>query len=353
MRRLILSLCIWQSWTRAFAPPSTASVRPDVRGSPLRARRTDEVQALHPLPRNDTQGMLLTAGADRTIALPAPRTNSLETWRRRLVTLEDPLSIHKLASVGYTVTSAVLLGAAAVQASKGDFATIPPSLEPVVDAFTVSNVVMCAASVRMALLYRRGDIASRNAFLGTAVSSLFSGFFMVWIGPFAAGDVFYDVGISRISFAVLVGLNAVFIADTLLKQDELIEGRRDRKAEDFEGRAILDKLGYIFPVAFGMPLIAMTGYLASVAHDRTWFLEQCRFVDEALTGAPGMRSHIFYQQLSTSLGASYASLFVTLRDKKLISKNQELAGIALFAFPAFVWSMYTTYYFTTSLFMER
>ena len=30
-----------------------------------------------------------------------------------------------------------------------------------------------------------------------------------------------------------------------------------------------------------------------------------------------------------------------------------VAGIAVFAFPAFVWSVYTTYYFTSSLFLER
>ncbi|KAL9188110.1 hypothetical protein ACHAXT_006488 [Thalassiosira profunda] len=304
---------------------------------------------------NSTQDVpLAVADMQGAVAMPTtPRTNTLATWQRRLVTQEDPFSVHKLASIGYTVTSFALLGAAAVQAMKGNFAIIPPSLEPVVDAFTVSNLVMCIASIRMAFLYRQGDIPSRNAFLGTAVSSLFSGFFMVWISPFAMGDVFYDIGISRLSFAILVGLNGFFILDTLLKQDELIEGRRDRTAEDFEGRVLMDKIGYIFPVAFGMPLIAMTGFLASVAHDRYWFLEQCRFIDDTFAGVNGMQAHIFYQQLSTSLGAAMASLFVTLRDKKLISKNQELAGIALFATPAFVWSVYTTYYFTSSLFLER
>jgi len=176
---------------------------------------------------------------------------------------------------------------------------------------------------------------------------------MVWISPFAMGDIFYNLWISRASFAVLVGLNVVFIMDSLLNQDELIEGRRDRKAEDYDGRVIVDKFGYIFPVAFGMPLIVMTGYFASVAHDRVWYLEQCQFIDATFDGVNGMQSHIFYQQLSTSLGAAMASLFVTLRDKKLISKNQELVGIAAFATPAFFWSVYTTYYFTTALFLDR
>ena len=361
MMMRIIKFCLLNSlfWPKlqGFAPPPPAYriTERDSVPSPLRAA-TNELSEIVDAAAGRARGNA-TAAFDRTaVLLPAgasrPR-NPLVRWQKRLVTTEDPFSVHKLASVGYSATSFTFLGTAAVQALRGDFAIIPAWLEPVLYAFTVSNVVMCLASVQMAFLYRRNDIASRNAFLGTAVSSLFSGYFMVWISPFEVGDIFNDLWLSRLSFAVLVGLNGYFILDTLLKQDELIEGRRDRKAEDDERRELMDKIGYIFPVAFGMPLIATTGYLASVAHDRAWFFQQCQFIDESLTHAPGMQAHIFYQQLSTSLGAAYASLFVTLRDKRLISKTQELAGIALFAFPAFVWSVYTTYYFTTSLFMEH
>lgn len=373
MKKLFLVALTTLSWESnkthgfAFAPSSILRLRSPAVSTPLRATEVGDAGGLTatlPKTNNSTQEIPFSANIDDIVdggvaaaslptRLSSQSNNNLATWQRRLITHEDSFSFHKLASFGYTITSAALLGTAAVQALKGEFGTIPLSLEPVMHAFTVSNIVMCTASVRMAFLHRQGDIASRNAFLGTAVSSLFSGFFMVWISPFAVGDIFNNILISRFSFAVLVGLNVVFIMDTLLKQDELIEGRRDRKAEDYDERVLADKIGYIFPVAFGMPLIAMTGYLASIAHDRAWFLEQCQFIDRVLTGTPGMQSHIFYQQLSTSLGASYASLFVTLRDKRLISKDQELAGIALFAFPAFVWSVYTTYYFTISLFMEH
>jgi len=275
---------------------------------------------------------------------------TLDRWQRRLITPEDPLSVHKLASIGYTATSSILLLSAAYQALQGEFQVIPLYLEPIMNLFTISNIIMCTASVRMAMLYRKKRTSERNAFLGTAISSLFSGYFLVWISPFSEGDIFYNTSLSRACFALLVGLNMYFIADTLIKQDDLIEGRRDRKAQDYQGRIMLDRWSYIFPVAFGMPLIAITGYLASVAHDRQWFLQQCTFIDQSLIGS-GMQSHIFYQQLSTSLAASYASLFVTLRDKMLITKNQEIAGIAFFALPSFVWSAYTTYFFLTSLFM--
>ena len=204
----------------------------------------------------------------------------------------------------------------------------------------------------MAFLHRQGDITARNAFLGTAVSSLFSGFFMVWISPFPIGDLFNHLWLSRTCFAILVALNGIFIFDTIANTEEIVEGRRDRKAEDYQGRTIVDALGYVFPVAWGLPLIVVTGYIASVMHDRTWFLEQCQFIDQR-TGAPGMQSHIFYQQLSTSLAACYASLFVTLRDKRLINKTQELVGITVFAVPALVWTVYTTVLFISYLLVEH
>lgn len=278
----------------------------------------------------------------------------LELWKKRLITHEDPFSLHKLASIGYTISSAVMLINAVIGLSTSPevFSNIPKEMELFMNIFTVSNIVMCFASVRMAFIHRQGDLTARNAFLGTAVSSLFSGFYMVWISPFSEGDIFNSIWISRMFFAVLVGLNAFFIADTILKTDEIVEGRRDRKAADYTGRTIIDTLGYVFPVAWGMPLIAATGLVSCVIHDRSWFIEQCLFIDSQLQ-YPGFQSHVFYQQLSTSLAASYASLFVTLRDKKLISKTVELGGITIFAMPALIWSIYTTVNFFRFLSMPH
>jgi len=284
-------------------------------------------------------------------------SSSLDLWKRRLITHEDPFSLHKLASAGYTLSAATLLATAAWQRlGQHEFAEIPPVLEPVMWTFTCSNLVMCLASMRMAFIHRQGDLTARNAFLGTAVSSLFSGFFMVWISPFdspVVGLLENDI-INRSCFAVLVILNVYLIMDTILNTNEIVEGRRDRKAQDYAGRTIVDTLGYVFPVAWGMPLIVSTGYIASVWHDRPWFMEQCLFIDHGMGVAEGsMQAHIFYQQLSTSLAASYASLFVTLRDKKLINKTQELTGITAFALPSLIWSAYTTYYFTSYLFVPH
>ena len=164
--------------------------------------------------------------------------------------------------------------------------------------------------------------------------------------------MFNSIWVSRAFFALLAGLNSIFIVDSILQTEELVEGRRDRKAEDYRGRKIIDTFLYVFPIAWGMPLILSAGIIACVLHDRAWYLEQCQFIDQQLQ-YPGMRSHIFYAQLSASLAASYASLFVTLRDKKLISKTQELGGITVFALPALIWSIYTAVIFTSYLFVSH
>ena len=146
-----------------------------------------------PLTFNDTNTFEYESSAevamdvalDHAEMLNTASPDGLECWKRRLITHEDPFSLHKLSAVGYTVSSAIMLGSAAVRyaISPDLFAVIPPETEAIMNIFTVSNIIMCTASVRMAFSHRQGDLTARNAFLGTAVSSLFSGFFMVWISP--------------------------------------------------------------------------------------------------------------------------------------------------------------------------
>jgi len=76
-----------------------------------------DVESTLVIPSNSTDGQFST-GYDGAVSLPPPATElqtrtTLATWQRRLITREDPFSLHKLASIGYTVTSAALLGTAA------------------------------------------------------------------------------------------------------------------------------------------------------------------------------------------------------------------------------------------------
>ena len=304
-------------------------------------------------------------GSQSTVELPSNVTDSvasevseadlltppdmLTLWSRRLITREDPFSIHKLGSLVYTASGVIILGTGALRflTSPQVFAEIPSSLELPAQVFCVSNIILCLASVRMAFLHRRFDLTARNAFLGTAVSSLFSGFYFLWTSPFGP-DAFNNQVINQSCFGILVLLNVIFIMDTLLKIPEVVESRRDRKADE-KGRFLVDALGYVLPIAWGMPVVASTGYIASVLHDRPWFFEQCLYIDQ-MTGQPGINANICYLQVMASFAASYGSLFVTLRDKKLITKQQELVGITAFSVPAMIWTIYVSVVFFIYLF---
>ena len=204
--------------------------------------------------------------------------------------------------------------------------------------FVASNTISCFSSVRMAFLHRRGDLTARNAFLGTAVSSLFSGYYFLWTSPFGP-QILNDPITNRSFFAVFTLLNTFFIIDTVLRLPQVVESRRDGRANDYNGRFILDALAYVSPVAWGLPVILATAYYQSYLHDRPWFFEHCLYVDQ-VRGVPGLQPNLCYLQVAASLAASYGALFVTLRDKRLITKNQEILGITVFSVPALIWTVY-------------
>lgn len=263
-------------------------------------------------------------------------------WKRRLITREDPYSVHKISSVLYTLSAVVILLTALCRRidSPEIFAIVPHHLVFPTYAFTISNIVMCVVSTRMAYLHRRYDLTARNAFLGTGASSMFSGFYFLWTSPYGP-EMFDDRLVSGMCFVVLVALNVVLIGDTMLRVPNIVESRRDRKVDDYFGRYWIDAFGYVLPVAWGLPPLLITFYVNVVAHDRTWFFEQCRYVDE-MRGVPGMNAELSYLQVAASVAASYGSLFVTLRDKKLITKNQELGWITVFSVPTMIWTIFAS-----------
>ena len=242
----------------------------------------------------------------------------------------------------FALSGASILGTAAVRFAAGPdvFAIVPQGLLFPTYAFTISNVVMCLASIRMAFTHRRYDLTARNAFLGTAASSLFSGFYYLWTNPLGP-DIFNQQWVTQTCFATLVVLNLVLILDTCFRVESVVEGRRDGKAEDYDGRLWIDALAYVFPVAWGLPFVLATGWVDAVLYNREWFFQQCLYIDQQ-TGASGMQANLCYLQVLASFGPAFGALFVTLRDKKLISKRQEITGITIFSVPALVWTIWVT-----------
>ena len=272
----------------------------------------------------------------------------IELWKRRLITKEDPYSVHKVSSVVSTVSGLFLLGVGVYQFLHGDLHDIPDYIEWPTYTFSFSSTILCLQSVRMAFLHRRFDLTARNGFLGTATSMLFSALYTLWTSPFSAADVFNDITINRAFMGVFVVLNTYFIFDTISKIPEVLEGRRDKKADDYMGREVVDTLLYILPgVVTPLVTVLATAIIVSVLHDRTWYWDQCDFILET-TGIP-FNAHGFYVNISAALAASIASLMVTLRDKKLVSKTVEVAGITAFALPTLIYTIFVAFVFIRSM----
>mmetsp|Transcript_25444 Transcript_25444/g.40022 ORF Transcript_25444/g.40022 Transcript_25444/m.40022 type:complete len:403 (+) Transcript_25444:175-1383(+) len=259
-------------------------------------------------------------------------------WEKRLVTSEDKFSVHKVSAVVYTLSSFTLMGTAAARWLVGRqelFATVPDYLEPVMWAFCISNFFMCAASIRMAWIFRRNNVASRNAFVGVAGSSLFSAYFLVWASPFAPELMITPLA-SRIGFGILCGWNIILIGDTMIRSKDIIDDRRDDRAQDENAPFALEYLRYIASAAWPLPVIASTGYISSVLHDHEYMIS---VFDQVLkTDGLGMQASVFYNNVGGSMAAAYGAFFITLRDKKLISKQEEWMGIAAFSVPVLIWT---------------
>lgn len=282
---------------------------------------------------------------------PSPSSINTELWKRRLITNEDPFSIHKLSSLISTLSGLFLLGVGAYQFSRGDFHQVPDFLELPTYIFSFSSTILCLQSIRMAFRHRRFDLTARNGFLGTAASMLFSAFYTLWTSPFPVADIFNDNTINRLCMGVFVLLNSYFVFDTVSKIPEILEGRRDKRVQDYKGREVVDTVLYILPGVV-TPLVAVvaTAYIVSILHNRQWYWTQCDYILET-TGVP-FNAHGYYVNVSAALAASIAALMVTLRDKKLVSKRVEVFGISSFALPTLVHTIFVGFVFIRSMIIQ-
>ena len=105
---------------------------------------------------NNIEGMVDNI-SELAVPTPDEKRNLPDLWARRLITKEDPFSIHKLSSISYTLSAIIILGTAIARYldSPEAYAIMPEYLRLPTYVFTISNIIMCAVSVRMAFFHRR------------------------------------------------------------------------------------------------------------------------------------------------------------------------------------------------------
>lgn len=85
-----------------------------------------------------------------------------------------------------------------------------------------------------------------------------------------------------------------------------------------------DVFVYMMPILIGAPFFVAIGWQFGIQHDRTFYLNLLQ-----RPGHPHLEAGAVYGMIMVAMGASYSSLIVTLRDKKLIRKSTE--GLSLTA----------------------
>lgn len=216
MKRLLLFLqlqavsCFVSVNTRTVTPRTAAStILMDTPVVDAEIIYTNENEGSSQSPESFATGQI---SSPSTAPLLVDEGYELEKWKRRLITFEDPYSIHKLSAISYSISAIIILGTAAVRYldSPEAFAVVPISLMLPTYIFAISNIIMCAVSVRMAFAHRRYDLTARNGgFLGVAASSMFSGFYLLWTSPFGP-DVFDVHLVTQLCFALFVLLDFLF-----------------------------------------------------------------------------------------------------------------------------------------------
>ncbi|KAG7358569.1 hypothetical protein IV203_015158 [Nitzschia inconspicua] len=282
----------------------------------------------HPEEGTDSRIQLQSSKHKRRLQISSATT--WRQWKNRLITKEDPLHSHKatgmmfvLSSLGlvwYGLHDLFLHGWTAPVAFHG------APFVGFLGTLTFSSVAQSFSSIHLACHHRQGQPAVRNTFLCNAAVAILGSVSALWSSPWYP-DILNGAP-SKAFYLILDGIGLLGMADNLLHLKALIGSRQvtstDKLHVDGIGRLHYwkDVFVYMMPILIGAPFFLGIGWQFGIHRDRNFYLnllQDGRF--------PHLQTGAVYSMVVVAMGASYSSLVVTLRDKKLISKSTE--GFAL------------------------
>ncbi|KAL3920341.1 MAG: hypothetical protein SGILL_003313 [Bacillariaceae sp.] len=261
-----------------------------------------------------------------------PSSVTLKQWKHRLITKEDHKHMHKitgglflLSSLGLTgfgIRDLVLNGWTETTSIRSTpFAVLLLVL-------VASSIAQASSSIRLACHHRKGQPAVRNTFLCNAAVAILGTVSALWSSPWYPSALNGDV--SKAFYLIMDAIGLIGMGDNLFRLKALIASRqtnsRDRNDVDRMGSLQYwkDVFIYMMPILIGAPFFLCIGWQFGIRHDRQFYL------DILQTGCHAhLQAGAVYSMIMVSMGASYSSLIVTLRDKKLIGKKTE--GLCLTA----------------------
>lgn len=277
------------------------------------------------------QGLVPTV--ENRPAIPPP-----STWIRRLNTKQDRFAAHKISSIGWLISSVVLLGTGLATG----FHEAPAFLEPFHYLFLLSTLGLASSAIPIALRYREGDPNSQFGFISTALTSLNMAFLAYWLSPFPCDPILTTwPDIVTGSAVVLASLDMYFNtamfkkATTSLSKSFSDNSREGKMLRKDRAKNFFMSLG--LPVQGPMNIFYIQQVLTHVDHTREYL--QHLIVSQGTWG-----EFMYFDSVLTSAFLGTLSLIGTLEQKKLLppavinSLNMGSIGIvAYFNFHASGW----------------
>eukprot|EP00797_Seminavis_robusta_P020589 Sro315_g115350.1 n/a (203) ;mRNA; r:53416-54024 len=171
----------------------------------------------------------------------------------------------------------------------------------------------------MACRYRRGQPAIRNTFLCNAAVAILGSVSALWTSTWYPASL---NGIaSKAFYLTMDAIGLMGMADNLVRLKALIASRQQHKNATqtmTPWQYWKDVFVYMMPILIGAPFFVAIGWQFGIQQDRFFYLN--------LLQQPGhlhLKGGAVYAMIMVAMGASYSSLIVTLRDKKLIGKKTE------------------------------
>lgn len=245
----------------------------------------------------------------------------LQKWRIRLDTIEDKFDVHKWTAGIYTLSALFMLGIGATR----DFASIPDFLQLPTMIWLTSATIQSVTSLQMNANFRKNDPVVKKGFDNMSYAMLLTLWLGLYVSPFApkACNNFW-IGNSLTLMVLLKGF--ITGLEEVIELPKTFRYRTLRSKEQcFDFGQAGDLASYAFAIVFGFLFTPMAMYfLLSPENDRTWLLANSNYPTGELFPIYG-----FYDSILLSLSIGYQALLITLRDKKLMKKDQEQAGILI------------------------
>lgn len=264
------------------------------------------------------------------------RQSSKIPWHR-LMSIEDPLWVHKLSSIVFLLSSLILIIMFPYRAIILHELSIPPPsiLNPILLVWAPSCTVQAVTGAVMACQYRNSDRKSRDVFINNSVMTLID----VWVvvklcidlpAPFNS-DLLSEgiMSVLTVTVVVMTSISVYHAPSLICNRNRTPQTRSanpnpendEKTANMFSVSWIFDYINYIFPFFYPLPFI-IGSFFVFVGHDSAWIKAQCQEF-------PNVSTVALYVNVGASFTVGMISLLVTLRDRKMVSKRTESIGISM------------------------